>query len=190
MSTIAIICASKPKKAGISSEQHMDITVRRTGDLHVADWGEGPRRCAVGRTGIGMKQREGDGLTPAGAWPLRQVLYRADRLDRPRTVLPVAAIEPDQAWCDAPQDPNYNRLVRLPHASPDEHLWREDSLYDLIVVVGYNDAPVVPGKGSAIFLHLAQPDYGPTEGCVALRREDLSQALAQLEAQDRLIVQG
>ena len=168
----------------------MDISVRREGDVYVADWGEGVRRCAVGHAGIGVKQREGDGLTPIGIWPLRQVLYRADRLARPATALPVAPIDQDQAWCDVPDDPNYNRLVRLPYASLDERLWREDSLYDIIVVVGYNDAPVVPGKGSAIFLHLARPDYGPTAGCVALPREDLLQALAQAGLSSRLAVQG
>ena len=102
--------------------------------------------------------------------------------------LALAEIEPDDAWCDVPDDPNYNRLVRLPYASLDERLWREDSLYDLIVVVGFNDAPVVPGKGSAIFLHLARPDYGPTQGCVALSRDDLIEALAQLRSEDRLVV--
>src|SRR4051812_11602675 len=167
----------------------MDIMVRREGEGYVADWGAGPRRCAVGRAGIGDKTREGDGLTPAGSWPLRRVLYRADRLKAPHTILPVAEVEKDDAWCDMPGDPNYNRLVRLPYASLDEQLWRKDALYDLIAVVGFNDAPVVPGKGSAIFMHLARPDYGATEGCVALSLEDLTQALAQLRRKDRLVVQ-
>src|SRR6266550_5891901 len=167
----------------------MDIIVRRQGEITIADWGAGPRRCAVGRAGIAEKTRERDGVTPAGAWPLRNVLYRADRIAPPRTVLPTAAIEPDSAWCDVPDDPNYNRLVRLPYATLDERLWREDALYDLLAVVGFNDAPVIPGKGSAIFLHLAQPDYAPTQGCVALSLEDLTDALAQLGSNDRLVVQ-
>ena len=167
----------------------MDIVVRREGQIYFADWGAGPRRCAVGRAGIAEKTREGDGVTPAGIWPLRNVLYRADRLARPQTILPTAPIEPDSAWCDAPDDPQYNRLVRLPYASLDERLWREDGLYDLIAVIGFNDAPVVPGKGSAIFLHLARPDYGETQGCVALARDDLLEGLAQLRARDRLVVQ-
>jgi L,D-peptidoglycan transpeptidase YkuD (ErfK/YbiS/YcfS/YnhG family) len=157
--------------------------------MTIADWGMGPRRCAVGRAGIGEKTREGDGVTPAGAWALRNVLYRADRIARPETILPTAPIEPDQAWCDVPDDPHYNRLVRLAYASLDERLWREDALYDLIAVVGFNDAPVVPGKGSAIFLHPARSDYGKTQGCVALSLDDITEALAQLRAKDRLIVQ-
>lgn len=166
----------------------MDIVVRQEGEITVADWGAGPRRCAVGRSGIAEKTREGDGVTPAGIWPLRSVLYRADRIAPPETILPIIPIEPDQAWCDVPDDPHYNRLVRLPYASPDERLWRGDALYNLIVVVGFNDAPVVPGKGSAIFLHLARPDYGETQGCVALGVDDLIEALAQLRAEDRLTV--
>jgi L,D-peptidoglycan transpeptidase YkuD (ErfK/YbiS/YcfS/YnhG family) len=168
----------------------MDIVVRREGEIHVADWGAGPRRCAVGRGGIAVKEREGDGITPEGAWPLRRVLYRADRMEAPATSLPLAKIEPEDAWCDVPGDPNYNRLVQLPYASLEERLWREDALYDLIVVVGFNDGPVVQGKGSAIFLHVARPGYGPTAGCVALSREDLIEAVAQLTPKDRLVVSG
>ena len=166
----------------------MDIIVTRAGNNYAADWGSGKRRCAVGRSGIGEKLREGDGITPAGRWPLREVLYRADRITVPKTLLPVAPIEPDQAWCDVPGDPNYNRLVRLPYPSLDERLWRDDSLYDLIVVVGFNDSPPVSGKGSAIFLHLARLDYSPTAGCVALSRDDLIDAVEQLTPADCLIV--
>ena len=168
----------------------MDIVVKREGEIYLADWGAGARRCAVGRAGIGEKESEGDGITPIGRWPLRRVFYRADRLPAPSTVLSVAEIEPDDAWCDVPSDPNYNRLVRLPYGALDERLWREDALYDVVAVVGYNDAPVVPGKGSAIFLHVARPDCAPTAGCVALSRGDLLEALAQLTRKDRLIVLG
>ncbi|HEX3484855.1 MAG TPA: L,D-transpeptidase family protein [Micropepsaceae bacterium] len=168
----------------------MDIVVRREGDDYTADWGAGPRNCAVGRSGIGQKLREGDGLTPAGSWPLRRVLYRADRMPVPKTGLPVSPIEPDDAWCDVPGDPNYNQAVRLPYPSLDERLWRQDSLYDLIVVVGFNDDPAMPGKGSAIFVHVARPDYSPTQGCVALARDDLIEAVAQLGPTDELIVEA
>src|SRR5258707_15247907 len=104
----------------------MYSVVRREGAFALADWGAGGRRCAVGVNGIGEKLREGDGLTPVGRWPLRRVLYRADRIKTPKSRLPLAEIEPDDAWCDVASDPNYNRLVRLPYASLDERLWRED----------------------------------------------------------------
>jgi L,D-peptidoglycan transpeptidase YkuD (ErfK/YbiS/YcfS/YnhG family) len=169
----------------------MQITIMQTELGFAADWGAGARRCAAGRGGIAIKQREGDGITPIGRWPLRRVLYRADRLETlPKTILPVEKIESDDAWCDIAGDPNYNRLVRLPYATLNERLWRDDDVYDLIVVVGFNDAPVVQGKGSAIFLHVASADFKPTAGCVALQRDDLLEALAQLRRGDRLIVAG
>jgi len=135
-------------------------------------------RCALGRNGIVGGKHEGDGATPAGRWPLRRLLYRADRLARPASGLPTAALRPDDGWCDASGDAAYNTAVRLPYAASAEALWRTDGLYDLIAVVGYNDAPVLPGLGSAIFLHVAAPGYGPTEGCVALALADLLEVLS------------
>lgn len=137
-------------------------------------------RCALGRSGViaaGAK-REGDGATPLGRWPLRYVLYRPDRGDAPKTALPARAIAPDDGWCDAPDDPAYNQPVKHPYRASAERLWREDALYDIIAVLGHNDDPVVPGAGSAIFLHCARPGYPPTEGCVALARGDLEAVLA------------
>ena len=145
-------------------------------------------RCAVGRGGVSSAKREGDGATPIGTWPLRQVLYRRDRGMRPVTALQTTALRPADGWCDAPSDPNYNRMVRHPYPASAEHLWRRDNIYDLIVVVGYNDAPVIPGKGSAIFLHVARPDYSPTAGCVAFSRRDLVTILGLLSPASRLVV--
>jgi L,D-peptidoglycan transpeptidase YkuD (ErfK/YbiS/YcfS/YnhG family) len=109
---------------------------------------------------------------------MRRVLYRPDRGPAPKTALPVQIIEPDDGWCDDPADANYNRPIKHPCPAGAEHLWREDGVYDLLVVLGHNDDPVVAGKGSAIFVHLARPDYAPTEGCVALARADLEALLA------------
>lgn len=139
----------------------------------VIDWGQRARRCAVGRSGIAIKQSEGDGVTPIGAWPIRHVLYRADRIFELQTPLTQRPIEHTDGWCDAPNDPAYNRLVKRPYAASHEEMWRQDRLYDIVVVLGFNDAPVVAGKGSAIFLHIARSGYAPTEGCIALALPDL-----------------
>jgi L,D-peptidoglycan transpeptidase YkuD (ErfK/YbiS/YcfS/YnhG family) len=152
----------------------------------VLDWGAGPRRCAIGPAGIGAKLREGDGVTPSGIFPLREVFYRADRIAMPVTVLPLWKTETDDGWCDAPEDQNYNRLVTLPYAASAETFWRDDPVYDIVVVIGFNDDPVYAGKGSAIFLHLAKPDFSPTAGCVALTEVDLRDALAQLQPGDKI----
>ena len=130
-------------------------------------------RCALGAAGIRHDKREGDKATPAGTFALRRVLYRPDRGDPPATGLPASGIGRHDGWCDDPADPAYNRPVALPYAANCETMWRDDRLYDVVVVLGHNDDPVVPGAGSAVFLHVAKPDFGPTEGCVALAREDL-----------------
>jgi L,D-peptidoglycan transpeptidase YkuD (ErfK/YbiS/YcfS/YnhG family) len=137
-------------------------------------------RCALGRAGVvpAERKREGDGGTPTGLLPLRRLHYRADRVKLPPSPLPRAPIAPDDLWCDAPTHASYNRLVRKPFDASHEEMWRADELYDIVGELGWNDAPVVPWQGSAIFLHLARPDYGPTAGCVALVRADLLEVLA------------
>jgi len=147
-------------------------------------------QCALGRSGVIATplKREGDGATPAGVWTLRQVLWRADRMPRPATRLTAAPIEHNAGWCDSRGDPAYNRPVRLPYPASAESLWRDDHLYDVIVVLGYNDAPVNDGAGSAIFLHVARPDYGPTEGCVALSTPHLLEVLTLAAPGARLLV--
>ena len=159
----------------------MELHVRPNGSHEaLADWGRGARRAAIGSGGIGVKGAEGDAITPAGVFPIRSVLFRADRIARPRTGLPVDAIAHDDGWCDAPLDPAYNRPVKLPFRASAEALWREDRLYDLVIILGFNDSPVVPGAGSAVFLHVARPDYSPTQGCIALAMADLQEVLAIL----------
>ena len=146
------------------------ILVKPDGTLHV---GDKHFQCALGRGGMIHQKKEGDGGTPIGAFPVRRVLYRADRLDRPQTYLPVAAIAEIDGWCDDPSKPDYNQQISFPFDGSAEHLWRDDHLYDVIVVLGHNDEPIIAGNGSAIFMHVAKPDYSPTEGCVALALDDL-----------------
>jgi L,D-peptidoglycan transpeptidase YkuD (ErfK/YbiS/YcfS/YnhG family) len=137
---------------------------------------------------VTAEKREGDGATPAGVLPLRYVFYRSDRHTQPATRMAVRAIAPEDGWCDDPASPEYNRFVRQPFAHRHEALWRADELYDLVVVLGWNDAPPVAGRGSAIFLHVASADYAPTEGCVALARPDVLRLMADCGPGDRLIV--
>jgi L,D-peptidoglycan transpeptidase YkuD (ErfK/YbiS/YcfS/YnhG family) len=146
--------------------------------------------CALGRGGVrsAADKREGDGATPAGLWPLRKVLWRPDKLAAPAGGLPAQAIEPHDGWCDAPADPAYNCPVRLPYPASAEPMWRKDDLYDLVVVLGHNDSPVVPGAGSAIFMHVALPDYAPTEGCIALALADLVELVRGAKPGDALRV--
>lgn len=147
-------------------------------------------RCALGRNGVkhAQSKQEGDGATPLGLWPMREVFWRPDRLSRPETELPAIALTQDMGWCDDPRNGEYNKLVHLPFAASHEKLWRDDHVYDLIVVLGYNDQPVIPGKGSAIFLHLARPDFSPTEGCIACELRDLLDLLKAAKPNDALAI--
>jgi L,D-peptidoglycan transpeptidase YkuD (ErfK/YbiS/YcfS/YnhG family) len=141
--------------------------------------------CALGRSGILDRKREGDGGTPAGLFPLREVRYRPDVFSSPpQTGLPEFPAKPTDGWCDDPEDPAYNKIVRLPYQTDAEKMWRDDHVYDLLAVIGYNDAPPIPGLGSAVFLHVARPDgdggkFLPTAGCVAVKVENLLAILAR-----------
>jgi L,D-peptidoglycan transpeptidase YkuD (ErfK/YbiS/YcfS/YnhG family) len=136
-------------------------------------WSRGSATAAVGRSGVRIDKREGDGATPAGTYPLLSVLYRPDRIAPPASQLSVRALAPNDGWVDDPDDASYNGLVTLPYPASAERLWREDELYDALVVIGYNTEPVIRGAGSAIFLHVATPDFAPTGGCIAIRKDVL-----------------
>lgn len=163
----------------------MDFRVTAAGLFEI---GELRVRCALGRSGITNAKTEGDGATPAGCFVLRRVLFRPDRVARPVTALPVQPIRRGDGWCDDPLDPAYNQPVTLPYKASTEALWRHDRLYDIIVILGQNDDPPVPGAGSAIFLHVANATGAPTEGCVALALPDLLAMLGACAPGDRLCV--
>lgn len=163
----------------------MNFTVGSDGTF---DLGDRVVRCALGPAGViaAEAKREGDGATPIGVWPMLRVLYRPDRGEAPETALPVSAIDPQDGWCDDPADPAYNRPVTLPYPASCETLWRDDELYDIVVILAHNDDPPVPGLGSAIFLHCAKPGYPPTQGCVALAKADLVELLSRVRPGDAL----
>ena len=143
-------------------------------------------RCALGKAGILVDKKEGDGGTPSGTYPLREVFFRDDRLPPPQTGLPIRALAANDGWADDSALPEYNTHVTLPYQGSHESLWREDHVYNVIVVVGYNDAPPVAGKGSAIFIHLAREGYTPTAGCVAFALPDMIEILGQLQQGDTI----
>jgi len=156
----------------------MNATLHRDGGGAWLTWQDRRAACAIGRGGIRVHKEEGDGATPAGTLNLLRVLYRADRLGVPRTTLRKVPIGPDDGWCDDPASSDYNRPIRLPHEARHERLWRDDAVYDVLVVLDWNLAPIVRGLGSAIFLHIAARDLAPTEGCVAVSLPDLAQLLS------------
>ena len=150
--------------------------------------GEHRWRCVVGAGGVREDKVEGDAATPVGEFALRRIYYRNDRLVLPKVRLPARPIAEHDGWCDDPRSPAYNRLVRIPNEWSHEKMWREDGLYDVVVVVGYNDDPPEGEWGSAIFLHIARDDMSPTQGCVAFARADLLKLLPLIGPQTRLRV--
>lgn len=134
--------------------------------------------CALGRSGVTLHKREGDGATPAGRLRLVACRYREDRLARPATTLPTLPIRRGDGWCDDPADRNYNRPVALPYPASHEELWREDGLYDVVVILDWNLDRPRPGAGSAIFFHLSRPDLSPTAGCIAVPLPAMRRILA------------
>jgi len=143
-------------------------------------------RCAVGRGGLKVLKREGDGGTPKGEWPLRRLILRPDKLRFVTHQLPCRFLKPDDGWCEAPDDPRYNQPVKLPYGAVSDHMWRQDDLYDAIVVLGHNDRPRRRNFGSAVFFHVARPDFGPTAGCVAVAKADIRKILKLVGPKTRM----
>jgi L,D-peptidoglycan transpeptidase YkuD (ErfK/YbiS/YcfS/YnhG family) len=171
----------------LAASAEAENLVYRDGRLHSSG---GSAAAAVGRAGVKADKREGDGATPAGTYPLVSILYRPDRVAPPLSQLPVKPLMPSDGWVDEPTDANYNRPVPLPYPASAEQMWREDGLYDALVVIGYNMEPVVPGAGSAIFIHIATPDFAPTAGCIAVRREILLELLPLLGPGSKIAITG
>jgi L,D-peptidoglycan transpeptidase YkuD (ErfK/YbiS/YcfS/YnhG family) len=146
--------------------------------------------CALGRAGVTRRKREGDGASPVGRFGILQGYYRADRVPRPRTALPLRALRPDDGWCDDPADRCYNRPVRLPWPTSHEALWRADDLYDIVLDLSWNRGPIRPGRGSAIFLHLAKPGYEPTAGCIAVDARMARRLLERIGPRTRIEIAG
>jgi L,D-peptidoglycan transpeptidase YkuD (ErfK/YbiS/YcfS/YnhG family) len=151
-------------------------------------WPSGRARAAAGIGGVRSDKKEGDGATPAGTFYLPFGMYRQDRIKLPMTDFPMIPLEQSYAWVSDPRDLNYNKLVKLPYPSVTEKLWRNDGIYDLILVVGYNFNPIRPGAGSAIFLHISRPNFSPTSGCIAVKRSILLKLITILGTDSTLTI--
>lgn len=141
---------------------------------------------ALGRGSLKANKREGDGATPIGIFRPLRLWWRADRHVRPRTRLPVRPIRSGDGWCENPQSRHYNKPVRLSADSAADRLARTDHLYDFIIEIDQNTRPAIPGRGSAVFLHLARPGFAPTAGCVAMTRGSMLRLLARLTPKTRI----
>jgi len=144
---------------------------------------------ALGRTGIKANKREGDGATPRGSFRLKRLWWRADRHPRPRTLLPTRRIRPNDGWCEDPRDRHYNQPIKLPLGSNADCLARTDNLYDFIIEIDHNTLPRIAGRGSAVFIHAARPEFAPTAGCVALDIVALRRLLSRVGPRTSIMVE-
>jgi L,D-peptidoglycan transpeptidase YkuD (ErfK/YbiS/YcfS/YnhG family) len=143
-------------------------------------------RCALGKSGIKKKRREGDFITPKGNYKLIKIYYRADKIQNLKTNLKKIKIRKNMAWCDDPKSNFYNQLINLPTKFRHEKLYRNDNLYDLIIILNYNMRPIIKNKGSAIFIHVAKRNYTPTQGCIALSKIHLRALLKNINKNEEI----
>jgi L,D-peptidoglycan transpeptidase YkuD (ErfK/YbiS/YcfS/YnhG family) len=137
-------------------------------------------KCALGKAGIGKKKREGDNVTPTGTFKVVKIYYRSDRVKKISSKLGLIEITKNVGWCDDPNSKNYNKLINLPSKYSHERLFKKDNIYDIIVILNYNMKPIIKNKGSAIFIHVAKKNYQPTQGCIALKKNDLLKLLSKI----------
>ena len=138
-------------------------------------------RCALGKGGIKQKEREGDFITPKGKFKLIKIYYRSDRIKKINSTLKTIKIKKNMGWCDDVSSNYYNKQIKISKKIGHEKLHRKDSLYDIIVVLNYNLNPIIKGKGSAIFLHVAKKNYNKTQGCIALKKNELLHLVSKIK---------
>ena len=159
------------------------IIVKKTGYLKYKNL---KYRCALGKAGVKEKIKEGDNITPKGIFKIIKIYYRPDKIKDIETPIKKIKIKKNMGWCDDPKSIHYNKQIELPSKFSHEKLYRNDNLYDLILVLNYNTNPIVKNKGSAIFLHIANDSYKKTKGCIALKKDDLIQLISKISEKTKI----
>ena len=143
-------------------------------------------RCALGKAGIKKKEKEGDNVTPKGIFKITSMYYRPDRIKNITTAVKKIKIKKNMGWCDDPDSHFYNQQISLPNKFGHEKLYRNDHLYDLILVINYNTNPIIKNKGSAIFIHIAKKNYKKTKGCIALKKKHLIELISKIKKNTKI----
>ncbi len=145
-------------------------------------------RCAIGKRGITNNKKEGDQKTPKGTFSFKSIFYRKDKISNLKCVLNKKIIKKNMGWCDDPISKYYNKLIYFPFKNSAEKLWLKEKIYDIILIINYNLKPVIKGKGSAIFLHIAKKNYAPTRGCIAINKKDMLFFITKVNSRTKLII--
>jgi len=159
------------------------IIVKKSGYLKYKNF---KFQCALGESGIKEKIKEGDNVTPKGIFKITRIYYRPDKIKKIISPINIIKIKKNMGWCDDPTSNSYNKEIKLPTKFRYEKLYRKDHIYDLIAVISYNLNPIIKGKGSAIFLHIAKKKFSPTKGCIALKKKDLLLLLSKISKNTKI----
>ena len=147
-------------------------------------------QCAIGLNGLTNDKQEGDLSTPIGTFHFNKIYYRADKLGNKKFIINSSIINKNDGWCDDQKSDLYNQHIQFPFQGSAEHLYRDDHIYDIICVLNYNTSPVIPGRGSAIFLHIAKPGFLGTEGCVAIEKKPLIEIATNLTTDSTIVIEN
>ena len=145
-------------------------------------------KCSIGKRGLTKKKTEGDLKTPRGIFSFKFVLYRSDKIKYFRTGIRKIKIKKSFGWCDDPRSKFYNSLINFPFKNSAEKLYLRENIYDIILVINYNLNPVKKNMGSAIFLHVAEKNFSPTKGCLAIKKKDLLKILPLINKKTKLFI--
>jgi len=146
-------------------------------------------QCAIGRGGLKKNKVEGDLSTPIGAFKFNKIYYRADKIGETNFEIDSSIIQKNDGWCDDEKSKFYNQYIQFPFNESAEHLYREDDIYDILCVLNYNTSPIIPGLGSAIFLHIARSNFAGTEGCIALDKKALLKIATNITYDSRIVIE-
>ena len=145
-------------------------------------------KCAIGKRGIGKKQKEGDQITPQGTFRIKNILYRKDKINYLRSVIKKTPIKRNMGWCDDPKSKDYNKLIKYPFNYKSEKLYRSNNIYDIILVLDFNMHPIKKNKGSAIFIHISNSKYSSTQGCIAIKKKELLKLIKFIDKKTKIII--
>ena len=145
-------------------------------------------KCSIGKSGIISSKKEGDLATPKGTFKLGTLYYRRDKNKGIQCKIKKIIIKKKMGWCNDIRSKKYNQEISFPFKYRAEKLYRKDKIYDLFISIKYNFNPTIKGKGSAIFLHIADSKYKPTEGCIAISKNDFLKILPLINSKTKISI--
>ena len=145
-------------------------------------------KCSIGKMGTTNSKKEGDLSTPKGLFKLGILYYRKDRIKLIKCKIKKKVIKKSMGWCSDTRSKKYNREISFPFRYKSEKLYRSDKVYDIFINIKYNYSPTYKGKGSAIFLHLANKKYKTTKGCIAIQKKDFLKILPLVNNNTKILI--